>query len=607
MNNLITMYAKCGSLSSARHLFDITPERDLVTWNAILAAYARAGDTVAEHIQEGFYLFRLLRKSVVFTSRHTLAPVLKMCLVSGYAWASEAVHGYAVKIGLEWDVFVAGALVNIYSKFQRIREARILFDGMSLKDVVLWNVMLKAYVDMGLEYEALLLFSSFHRSGLCSDDISVHSLLMGVNKINFEWQAKQVQAYAKKLCLCDDNLDVILWNKTMSDYLQVGETWAAIDCFMDMLRSKVAYDKATLVVILSVVANMNHLELGKQIHCIVLKSGLDCFVFVSNSLLNMYVKANSIYYAKRIFNEMKEVDLISWNTMISACALCGLDESIGLYIDLLRCGVTPDQFTIASVLRACSSLVDGFSIGKQIHAHALKAALIIDSFVTTALIDVYSKSGNMEEAELLFQNQDEFDLASWNALMVGYIASQNNHKALRLFSLLHESGQKVDEITLVNAAKASASMVGLEEGKQIHAVVVKVGFSLDLFVNSSILDMYLKNGEMESALRVFNEIRAPDNVTWTTMISGCVENGDEERALSLYHQMRLVGVQPDEYIFATLVKASSLLTALEQGRQIHANVIKSDCASDPFVMTSLVDISQSLSLECLQVKVSHAI
>ncbi|GLT66510.1 hypothetical protein SLA2020_388700 [Shorea laevis] len=74
------------------------------------------------------------------------------------------------------------------------------------------------------------------------------------------------------------------------------------------------------------------------------------------------------------------------------------------------------------------------------------------------------------------------------------------------------------------------------------------------------------------------------------MISGCVENGDEDRALSIYHRMRLSGVQPDEYTFATLVKASSCLTALEQGRQIHANVIKLDYGSDPFVGTSLIDM-----------------
>ncbi|XP_061374932.1 pentatricopeptide repeat-containing protein At4g33170 [Gastrolobium bilobum] len=587
-NNLITMYGKCGSLSSARKLFDITPDRDLVTWNAILAAYAHAGDTDAEKTQEGFHLFRLLRQSVVLTTRHTLAPVLKMCLLSGSVFASEALHGYALKIGLEWDVFVAGALVNIYAKFRRIREARVLFDGMPVKDLVLWNVMLKAYVEMSLEDEALLLFSAFHRSGLRPDYISVRTLLAAVGKTVFE---RQVRAYATKLFLCDDDLDVILQNKTLSQYLQAGETWEAIACFIDMVKSHVPYDSLTLVVILSAVANVNHLELGKQIHGVVVRSGLDRVVSVANSLINMYIKAGSVYYAKVMFSQMKEVDLISWNTMISGCGLNGLEEfSVSLFIDLLRSGLFPDQFTIASVLRACSSLKEGYYLGTQIHTHAIKAGIILDSFVSTALIDVYSKSGKMEEAESLFHIQDVFDLSCWNAMMYGYIVSSSYHKALGLFSLMHESGERTDEITLANAAKAAGCLVGLQQGQQIHAVVIKRRFNLDLFVISGILDMYLKCGEMESAYKVFGEISSPDDVAWTTMISGFVENGGEERALFTYHQMRLAGVQPDEYTFATLVKASSLLTALEQGRQIHANVIKLNCAFDPYVMTSLVDM-----------------
>ncbi|KAH0969728.1 hypothetical protein GBA52_028324 [Prunus armeniaca] len=103
--------------------------------------------------------------------------------------------------------------------------------------------------------------------------------------------------------------------------------------------------------------------------------------------------------------------------------------------------------------------------------------------------------------------------------------------------------------------------------------------------------MYIKCGDMRSAHGIFNGIPAPDDVAWTTMISGCVENGDEGRSLLyIYHQMRQSGVQPDEYTFATLVKASSCLTALEQGKQIHADVIKLDCSLDPFVATSLVDM-----------------
>ncbi|KAF2285068.1 hypothetical protein GH714_037726 [Hevea brasiliensis] len=588
------MYSKCGSLSSARQLFDRTLDRDLVTWNSILAAYAQSADSDLDHVTEGFSLFRLLRECFVSTSKMTLAPVLKLCLLSGYVCASEAVHGYAVKIGLEWDVFVSGALVNIYSKFGLVSEASVLFERMPERDVVLWNVMLKAYVESGMEEAALCLFSEFHRSGLRPDDASVCCVLNGISDICSDTGKKymeQIQAYATKLFFYDDNSNVVMWNKKLSEHLQAGEYWAAVDCFTNMIRSYVKYDNVTLVVVVAAATGTDNLRLGQHIHGMILKSGFDSLVSVANSVINMYSKMGFVSFAKKVFTGMNELDLISWNSMISCCAQNNLEkESVSLLIGLLRDGFQPNHFTLASVLRACSSIAEGFHLSKQIHVYAIKTCTVADSFVSTALIDVYSRSGLMEEAEFLFQNKNEFDLVTWNTMMFGYITSNDSHKALELFALMHKRGESSDEITLATSAKACCCLVRLEQGKQVHAHAIKLGLDSELFVSSGILDTYIKCGDMVNAHLLFNDIPKPDDVAWTTMISGCVENGDEDRALSIYHQMRLSGVLPDEYTFATLIKASSCLTALEHGRQIHANVIKLDCASDTFVGTSLVDM-----------------
>ncbi|XP_044463261.1 pentatricopeptide repeat-containing protein At4g33170-like [Mangifera indica] len=593
-NNLITMYTKCGLLLYARRLFDIMPDRDLVSWNSILAAYAQSGEHDIENLKEGFRLFRTLRECVVLTSRLTLAPVLKLSLFSGYVWACEAVHGYAVKIGLEWDVFISGALVNIYSKFSRIREARVLFEGMPERDVVLWNVMLKAYIELGFTEEALYHFSDFHRSGLRPDDVSVRCVLSGISDISSDIVRKykeQVQANAIKLFLYDDISNVVLWNKRLTEHLRVGDNFGAFECFVNMIRSNVEFDSVTFSVALAAVTSNNNFDLGQQIHSMVFKSGFSSAVSVGNSLINLYSKLGYILLSQKVFSDMNELDLISWNSMISSYAQRGLEkESVNLFKDLLHSGLIPDHFTLASVLRACSSLAEGFHLNEQIHVHVIKTGNVNDTFVSTALTDVYSRVGKMMEAEKVFERKDEFDLATWNAMMFGYILSNDSHKALKLFSLMHASGERPDQITLATAVKASGCLLGLRQGKQIHAYVTKSGFDSDLCVSSGILDMYVKCGDMVDARLVFNDIPTPDDVAWTTMIFGCVENGDEEHALSIYHQMRLSGVLPDEYTFATLVKASSCLTALEQGKQIHANVIKLDCALDTYVGTSLVDM-----------------
>ncbi|KAL8265100.1 hypothetical protein R6Q59_023230 [Mikania micrantha] len=159
------MYSKCGDLHFARQLFGEMPQRDLVTWNSILAAYATSCGSNSGNVEEGFHLFRLLVRSCnVSLTKMTFAPVLKLCLMSSYVWASECVHGYSLKIGLESEVFISGALVNIYIKFGKVKEARVMFDDMAEydRDVVLWNVMLKAYVKMGFQEDAFHFLSEFH-------------------------------------------------------------------------------------------------------------------------------------------------------------------------------------------------------------------------------------------------------------------------------------------------------------------------------------------------------------------------------------------------------------------------------------------------------------
>ncbi|KAF3531514.1 hypothetical protein DY000_02036702 [Brassica cretica] len=444
INNLISMYSKCGSLTYARLVFDKMPERDLVSWNSILAAYAQSSEGVIENVEEGFHLFRILRQDVVFTSRMTLAPLLKLCLHSGYVWASETVHGYACKIGLDSDEFVSGALVNIYLKFGKVKEGRVLFEEMPYRDVVLWNLMLKAYLDRGLKEEAVDLSSEFGRSGLHPNETTLR-LLDRVSGDDSE--GGQVKSSANG----NDASVIRSKNQILTKYLKGSQYSALLQCFADMVESNLECDDVTFILVLATA---------------------------------------------------------------------------------VRC---------------------------------------------------------MKEAEILFE-RNSFDLVACNAMMSGYTQSNDGHKTLKLFALMHHQGERSDDFTLATVLKTCGSLFAINEGKQVHSNAIKSGYDSDLWVSSGVLDMYVKCGDMRAAQFAFNCIHAPDDVAWTTMISGCIENGEEERSFHVYSQMRLMGVLPDEFTIATLAKASSCLTALEQGRQIHANALKLNCTGDTFVGTSFVDM-----------------
>ncbi|XP_076946587.1 pentatricopeptide repeat-containing protein At4g33170-like [Bidens hawaiensis] len=591
-NNLINMYSKCGDLIIARQLFDEMPQRDLVTWNSIFSAYASCNDPDIRNVEEGFHLFKLLVKSSdVSLTKMTFAPILKLCLMSSYVAASEGVHGFAVKLGFESEVFISGALVNIYIKFGKVKEARLMFDDMEEcdRDTVLWNVMLKAYVKTGFLNEAVSLLSDFHRSEVVRPDVgSLRCVINAFDVDDNEFLKEQLQAYAVKLSWTDDEVSkIVSWNKIMSQHYQSGDYKSAIKCFLDVSRLNIKKDEVTFILSLSSVAPLGDLTLGEQIHATTIKSGFENNINISNSLINMYSKMGCLTSSSKVFFQMDETDLVSWNSMINSYAQTGLlEESFNLYIDMLQKGFKPDHFTLASMLRSCSSYLP---LTEQIHTHAIKNRLDNDTFVSTTLVDSYSRNGQMEHAETLFGNKDRVNLGSCNAMMFGYINKNNINKAWKLFTLMHKNGEKADEITLATMAKACVFGVSLKPGRQIHGYAVKLGVGPDLYLSSSLLDMYIKCGDMNNAHQVFDEILSPDEVSWTSMISGCVENGDGDRALVVYHKMVRSGVFPDEFTYATLIKACCYSTALEQGRQIHANAIKSNCGGDDYVSTSLID------------------
>ncbi|URE14579.1 repeat-containing protein [Musa troglodytarum] len=585
-NNLLSMYSKCGSLPCARRLFDQMPHRNTVTWNSLLSAYALHGLTA-----DAIHLFRFfLRCPTVAPTRLTFTPLLKLCSASADLFpTSQSLHSFAIKIGLGSDAMVSSALVSVYSKFGVLQEAQHIFDGMDERDVVLWNIMIKGYAQLGFLQDAFFMFSELHRSEILHlDETSVRCILMiGESGELFE----QVLAYGNKTCLLDDFADVLSRNKIMSEHVRNGDYDAALECFLEMKRLNFGYDNVTFVIVLSAVTSGEYFEAGEQLHAMVTKAGLCSDVSVSNSLINMYAKMGSLAYARHVFEDMKEFDLVSWNTMISNCAQNSLEaESVELFIKMLRLGVLPDQFTMASTLRACSGINIGYLMLEQVHCFALKQGLFMDIFVLTALVDVYAKKGKMEEAELLFSGMDWFDLASCNALIAGYVINGYPNKALDLFSSITRSGERPNDFTLATVLKACGGLVTFENGMQVHSHAIKVGYDSDLCVCSGIFDMYIKCGNVKAASAIFSNISKPDDVAWTAMISGCVDIGDEEHAFHLYLQMRQSGAMPDEFILASLIKACSCLAALGQGRQIHGNAIKFGCASDPFVGTSILDM-----------------
>lgn len=298
-------------------------------------------------------------------------------------------------------------------------------------------------------------------------------------------------------------------------------------------------------------------------------------VFLGSSLLNMYCKQGCVLDARKVFDRMPVRNSVSWSAMISGYAvLKSGEEAFALFKLMLeegQCDV--NEFVLTSVLSALSA--PGFlAMGRQVHSFAIANGWVSSLSVENSLITLYAKCNIMEDALLMFQLSANKSSITWSAMITGYAQNGDSKMALHLFPHMQIAGFMPTEFTFVGVLNACSDMASLVEGKQTHTFLIKVGFELQSYVKSALVDMYAKCGCIDDARKGFDELKDADIVLWTSMIGGYVQNGEHEEALALYGMMRRENILPTSLTLATALRACASLAAVEQGKQIHACSVK---------------------------------
>eukprot|EP01018_Ginkgo_biloba_P037439 Gb_29879 [translate_table: standard] len=240
----------------------------------------------------------------------------------------------------------------------------------------------------------------------------------------------------------------------------------------------------------------------------------------------------------------------------------------------------------ASLLQACNDIRSV----KQIHAHMLVTGLNANAFLCTKLVNVYNECGSVDNARLVFDEKNRKNVFLWNAMIRGYSWNGPCKETLELYYQMKQEGIPPDNFTLSFVLKACASLSFLQEGRKIHCQIVRTGFESHVFVGNSLIDMYAKCGSIDVARQLFDTMSERDVVSWNAMISGFVQNGRANEALTLFYQMQLADVQPNCVTVATVLSACAHVGALQQGRWIHDYIIRSGFECDIFLGNSLIDM-----------------
>jgi pentatricopeptide repeat protein len=165
--------------------------------------------------------------------------------------------------------------------------------------------------------------------------------------------------------------------------------------------------------------NVRGLVHGKIGHCLVFKAGLDGDEYVNHSLITMYARCGEMGFARKVFDEMGDRDLVSWNSLISGYSKMGFaKEAIGLFVEMREEGFEPDEMTLVSVLGACGDLGD-LGLGRWVEGFVLEKKMEVNSYMGSALIDMYGKCGDLISARRVFDSMPNKDVVTWNAIITG--------------------------------------------------------------------------------------------------------------------------------------------------------------------------------------------
>eukprot|EP01018_Ginkgo_biloba_P010381 Gb_31374 [translate_table: standard] len=267
------------------------------------------------------------------------------------------------------------------------------------------------------------------------------------------------------------------------------------------------------------------------------------------------------------------------------CKEGGFKEDLGILPREIRV----NSSTYSFLLQECVNM-KALAQGKTIHAHMIKCGFELDTVLRNHLVNTYAKCQSVFDACQVFDNMSERDVVSWTTLIAGYAQNGYGEEALILFCNMCEAGITPNSFTYGSILTACASLGDLEQGKQVHAHVMKYGLDSDTCVGNALCTMFAKCESMEYALQVFDKMPEKNVISWTAMIARYVEIGDGEEAFKFYCLMRLAGVKPNHYTFTSVLSACGCLAVMEKGKQVHAHAVKTGFESVVSVENSLIDM-----------------
>ncbi|KAK6792583.1 hypothetical protein RDI58_011664 [Solanum bulbocastanum] len=510
-------------------------------------------------------------------------PLLQECIKKKSVSEAEAIHGHIIKMGIHEDLFLMTFLVNVYAKCGMMGSARKVFDNLPKRNVVTWTSLMSGYVQNSQPDVAINVFQEMLEAGGFPTNYTLGVAFNACSLLGHFELGKQIHAYVVKYEIGDDtsignalcslyskshNLDsavkafrmiahknVISWTAAVSACGDNGDSAMGLSLFVDMLCADVEPNEFTFTSVLSLCCIMQALKIGSQIHSLSIKLGYGSNLRVTNSIMYLYLKNGWIIEAKKLFDGMETVSLVTWNAMIAGLAQMmdlGEDgisahssgfEALNTFLRLHHSGMKPDLFTFSSVLSICSSLV-ALEQGEQIHAQVIKSGFLSDVVVGTALVSMYNKCGSIDRASKAFVEMSTRTLISWTSMITAFAQHGYSKQALQLFEDMRFVGVRPNKVTFVGVLSA-CSHAGLVKEALTYFDMMKKEYKIKPVMDhyACLIDMFVRLGRVDEAFDFVKKMDfEPNEFIWSLLIAGCRSHGKLE--LGFYAAEQLLSLNP---------------------------------------------------------------
>ncbi|KAK1293860.1 Pentatricopeptide repeat-containing protein [Acorus calamus] len=257
--------------------------------------------------------------------------------------------------------------------------------------------------------------------------------------------------------------DVVTWNSMISAYVQSGLPRGALAVYGKM---RVKPDKITSVTALSACGKVGDADAGRKIHASVVVQGVGLDSFLGSSLIGMYARCGLVEDARRLFDRSLDKNVVCWTSMVSGYTQSGrFREAIKLFREMQVCDVKANEAIVVCVISACAHL-GALDQGKCVHTYCEINGIEMGNNVNNALIDLYSKCGDLDRAMSIFHGLVHRDVFSWTVMICGLAMNGNSEEALNLFSEMRSLSEvRPNEVTFLGVLSACS-----------HAGLVDTGY-----------------------------------------------------------------------------------------------------------------------------------